>query len=126
MITSTQAAEEAKQSSILTIMALIFVPMSLVANVMSLNGVFQPDGPLFWSYFAISVPLTLVLLIFVMRYRANNVHESQYSVINRLAGLFWLRRKITKQGTDVEMQSEDTERATGQDWNKLKFNNILG
>jgi hypothetical protein len=113
MITSTQAAEEAKQSSILTIMALIFVPMSLVANVMSLNGVFQPDGPLFWSYFAISVPLTLILLIFVMGYRASNVHESQYSVANRLAELFWLRKKVTKQRTDVEMAAGGMEHATG-------------
>jgi hypothetical protein len=82
-------------------MALIFVPMSLTANILSLDRLSQPTEPLFWVYFAISVPLTLVLFVCMMVFRAN-VHEDECSVIDRLAKLVSLRR-----------QKEDLETARG-------------
>src|ERR1700760_502806 len=87
MITSNQAAEEAKQSSILTFVALIFAPMTLVSNILAMSGSFAPGDHLFGWYFAIAIPLTLLVFLIVMIFRVHHAHN-EHSSMKKLGTMF--------------------------------------
>jgi len=112
MITSTQSAEEAKQSSILTFVALIFAPMTLVSNVLAMSGGFAPGGHLFGWYFGISVPLTLLVFLMVMIVRVKNAHDENSSV-RKLGAMFSTRggNLDRKLDPDLEKGNIDVEQA---------------
>lgn len=66
--------QEAKLVSRLTFIALIFLPLSLVAAMFSMGADFLPGKPSFWIYFAVSLPLTLVILIFTYFFQWKQRH----------------------------------------------------
>ncbi len=47
----------------LTALALIFVPLNFVAALFSMSNEFVPGGRLFWQYWAVSVPVTLLIVV---------------------------------------------------------------
>ena len=53
---------EAKLVSRLTVVALVFIPLSFTASIFSMGGNFLPGSSLFWVYFAAAVPLTFIVL----------------------------------------------------------------
>jgi uncharacterized membrane protein len=108
MITSTQSAEEAKQSSILTFVALIFAPMTLVSNILAMSGGFQPGEHMFYYYFAISIPLTLLVFLVVLVFRLQNKRDEN-SAVNKAAVLFSskAKRQVSREIlTDLEFGGE--------------------
>jgi hypothetical protein len=61
---SRRAYLETKNVSRLTTVALVFVPLSFVSSLFSMNEVFTPGGSRFWLYFVVAFPvLVLALLI---------------------------------------------------------------
>jgi hypothetical protein len=66
LVESRRAYLETKNVSRLTTVALVFVPLSFVSGLFSMNEVFAPGGPLFWLFFAVSFPV-LILVFFVVR-----------------------------------------------------------
>lgn len=53
---------EAMLVSKLTLVALVFIPLSFTASIFSMGGDFLPGASMFWVYFAVAVPVTLVIL----------------------------------------------------------------
>ncbi len=47
----------------LTALALIFVPLNFVAALFSMSNEFVPAGRLFWQYWAVSVPVALLIVV---------------------------------------------------------------
>lgn len=58
---SVQEADNVKR---LTAIALIFVPLGFVASLFSMSETVAPWSDRFWLYFAVAVPLLLVVLVF--------------------------------------------------------------
>ena len=64
--------QEAKLVSRLTVVALIFIPLSFTASIFSMGGDFQPGSPHFWVYFATAAPLTLLVLAIAWQLRGKS------------------------------------------------------
>ncbi|MCJ1469185.1 hypothetical protein MMC07_007818 [Pseudocyphellaria aurata] len=62
-----QAAErslrEAKSVKTLTILGVVFIPLSFVAALFSMSDPYRPGGREFWMYFAAALPLTSLTLL---------------------------------------------------------------
>ena len=63
LIESRRALLETANVTRLTVLAIIFVPLSYVATVFSMSEKYGPGGPNFWVYFAVAVPITLLVLL---------------------------------------------------------------
>ncbi|KAK8040708.1 hypothetical protein PG991_000496 [Apiospora marii] len=58
---------ETRIMSRLSILALVFVPLSFVSSLFSMNETFSPGGPMFWVYFATAIPVLTSVLLFAAR-----------------------------------------------------------
>ena len=65
-----RASSESRTISRLTALALIFVPLSFVASLFSMNEIYVPGGPQFGLYFAVAIPLLMIVLLI---YKADSV-----------------------------------------------------
>jgi hypothetical protein len=65
LVESAKSIEEARNSRLLATLGTVFLPLSLVASVLSMGGDFLPGNGRFWVYFALSLPLLLVSLLIV-------------------------------------------------------------
>lgn len=65
---SRRTFSETRNVSRLTILALVFVPLSFVTGLFSMNEAFGPGGPKFWIYFVVAVPI-LSLVFWVAKWR---------------------------------------------------------
>ncbi|KAF2691303.1 hypothetical protein K458DRAFT_455660 [Lentithecium fluviatile CBS 122367] len=63
IVDSRRSIEETANISRLTVMALIFVPMAYVSSVFSMSERLGPGGPLFWLYFVVAIPITIVVIL---------------------------------------------------------------
>jgi hypothetical protein len=63
LVESRRALLESTNVTRLTVLAVVFVPLSYVASLFGMNEKFGPGGKYFWSYFAIAVPITLFVLV---------------------------------------------------------------
>ena len=54
--------KESKLVSRLTVLALVFIPLSFTASIFSMGGDFLPGSSRFWVYFAAAVPMTFIIL----------------------------------------------------------------
>jgi hypothetical protein len=72
VMTSVQIADTrrtyAEQADIkrLTVLALVFVPLTFIASLFSMNSQNMPGSKDFWVYFAVAIPVTL-LVVFIAR-----------------------------------------------------------
>lgn len=69
LIESRRAYLETKNVSRLTMVALVFVPLSFVSGLFSMNEDFAPGGPLFWLFFVVSFPV--LILVFLVATSSN-------------------------------------------------------
>jgi len=79
---SRRAYLETKNVSRLTTVALVFVPLSFVSSLFSMNEVFTPGGPLFWLYFAVAFPV--LILVFLVARSSNFSYRFLCSWFGRL------------------------------------------
>lgn len=61
LIESRRSFTETANVTRLTILALVFIPLSYVATLFSMSEGFGPGGSRFWVYFAVAVPIMLVV-----------------------------------------------------------------
>jgi hypothetical protein len=59
IIDARQSFAETANISRLTILALIFVPLSFISSLFSMNSENMPGSDHFWVYFAVAIPVTL-------------------------------------------------------------------
>lgn len=57
-----QALREARNTKALTLLGLVFIPLAYTATLFSMTDSFGPGGERFWVYFAVSLPLILLML----------------------------------------------------------------
>ena len=60
---ANMSMREAQSISKLTYVALLFLPLSLIASIFSMGGDFAPGNHLFWVYFTVAAPATMVILV---------------------------------------------------------------
>lgn len=63
IIDARQSFAETANISRLTVLALVFVPLSYVSSLFSMNTTNMPGSPYFWVYFAVAIPVTLVVFL---------------------------------------------------------------
>jgi Mg2+ and Co2+ transporter CorA len=63
IIDARQSFRETANITRLTILALIFVPLSFVSSLFSMNSENLPGSSHFWVYFAVAIPVTLIVFI---------------------------------------------------------------
>ncbi|ORY02295.1 hypothetical protein BCR34DRAFT_605646 [Clohesyomyces aquaticus] len=63
IIDSRRSFDETANVSRLTAMALVFVPLTYISSLFSMNSKLGPGGPLFWVYFAVAIPITIVVYL---------------------------------------------------------------
>jgi hypothetical protein len=56
---------QAKSVGRITLVAALFVPVSLVSGIMSMGGDFTPGGSKFWIFFAVAAPIVAVVYMFL-------------------------------------------------------------
>ena len=66
IIDSQRSFAETANITRFTYLALVFVPLTFVASIFSMNDRFAPGGKIFWLYFATAVPMCVVVF-FVAR-----------------------------------------------------------
>ena len=54
---------ETKDVSRLTVLAFVFVPLSFVSGLFSMNPEISPGGSRFWLYFAVALPVVVLVLL---------------------------------------------------------------
>lgn len=74
LVNATEATRQAKITTVLTILVLIFAPMSLIAALFSMGGLFAPGEIHFWIYWVIALPLTIAL-VSLISWKMNIFHE---------------------------------------------------
>jgi hypothetical protein len=74
--------EGAQLVSALTVLGVIFIPLSYSTNILSLGGNFHPGRAKFWVYFAVALPMLCLVLIvaaatfWFLRRRSQKSHQS--------------------------------------------------
>jgi len=63
IIDARQSFAETANISRLTILALVFVPLSFVSSLFSMNSENVPGSEHFWVYFAVAIPVTAVVFL---------------------------------------------------------------
>ena len=61
-----RSVKEAKSTKTLTVVGLVFIPLAYTCALFSMSDQFRPGSNLFWVYFAVSIPL--ILLVFAGTY----------------------------------------------------------
>lgn len=60
---SRRSFAETLNVSRLTYLALVFVPLAFTSSIFSMNNEYTPGGPLFWTYFLVAIPMTLIVFL---------------------------------------------------------------
>jgi Mg2+ and Co2+ transporter CorA len=63
IVDSRRSFAETANISRLTILAFVFVPLTFVSSIFSMNADHGPGGRHFWVYFAVALPVTLVVYL---------------------------------------------------------------
>jgi hypothetical protein len=58
-----RSIREAKRVKLLTILGMIFIPLTYVASLFSMSDLYRPGQSLFWVYLAVSIPLIGVIVL---------------------------------------------------------------
>ncbi|KAM5349368.1 hypothetical protein ACJ41O_005873 [Fusarium nematophilum] len=61
MAGNRHALREAKSAKALTVVGLVFIPLAYVSSLFSMADDYMPGARLFWVYFAVSVPMIVVV-----------------------------------------------------------------
>lgn len=96
---SFAAKQQARSAGQLTVIATIVVPCTFFASILSMGGEFAAGQPLFGVYWAITIPTTLVLLVWVL-YESNETCLKFQQRKNQLKSLHF--RRISSGNVDEE------------------------
>jgi hypothetical protein len=61
IVGNAQAGRETKTVKILTLIALVFIPLSFTSGLFSMGDEYLPGERRFWTFFAVSIPLILII-----------------------------------------------------------------
>jgi hypothetical protein len=76
IIDARQSFAETANISRLTILALVFVPLSFVSSLFSMNSENVPGSKHFWVYFAVAIPVTAVVFLIARPPTRENLRQA--------------------------------------------------
>jgi hypothetical protein len=89
------ANRQARSAGQLTKIATIIVPCTFVASIFSMGGSFAAGEDLFYVYWAVSLPITVALLVWVLQI---DIREWWWT----LRKTYWRKREARLRGIDLE------------------------
>ena len=98
IIEAKLARSKTRSVAFLSIVGTVFVPFATVAGILNMNNDYAPEGSKFWIFWAVSLPLTVILL-------------TLYGMYSRgLSMLFWNDQKADiRNGVRRVVSSDETE-----------------
>lgn len=63
IVGNKQALKEAERSRALATIGLVFIPLAYTSALFSMSGQYSPGADYFWLYFAVSIPLMVVVFL---------------------------------------------------------------
>jgi hypothetical protein len=117
---SKKAIKESESVSLLTKLAFVFIPLSFIASLFSIQGNMAPGGNKFWLYWVISIPLTIMTF-----FAAAIVTWLAKSVGQYFTFAFWLNRKPQRPKPKFQKKTPLKERLMLYlPWRKKPINNF--
>ena len=113
IVDARRSFTETANISRLTILALIFVPLSFLSSLFGMNDVYAPGGNLFWVFFATAVPVTVVVF-FVARPPGRDLKRLGEWGRGLGRGLWRGRRRGRGRGEGEGEEGEEEEGTTGE------------
>lgn len=97
LLDAKNSARQAANVTLLTYIALVFVPLSWVTGLFSMSESYSPGQEHLWVYFATALPLSLVVLLvsFVPFYKSDSegrLTKSCKGLLQQLRNSFWKKR----------------------------------
>ena len=105
VIQSRQSSEEANSLKILTLLGMLFVPLTFVSGIFSMSGEFLPGANKFWVYFVTSAPMVIMVFSVVF---AKQVAQALRLKPKRRKAL--LDVKLTARPAKFEREQKDVEK----------------
>jgi hypothetical protein len=105
IIDARQSFAETANITRLTILALIFVPLSFVSGLFSMNSKNMPGSDHFWVYFAVAIPVTLGVVLIARPPTSEDLHQ----IASWASGTFKRRRRSTTPATDEKLMIDKSE-----------------
>jgi hypothetical protein len=105
IIDARQSSAETANITRLTILALIFVPLSFVSGLFSMNSKNMPGSDHFWVYFAVAIPVTLGVVLIARPPTSEDLHQ----IASWASGTFKRRRRSTTPATDEKLMIDKSE-----------------
>lgn len=110
IIDARQSFAETANISRLTILALVFVPLSYISSLFSMNESNKPGGPDFWVYFAVAVPVTFLVFL-----AARLPTRPIQGILEWIRGLEWIsdpgKRRMSVSRTSHKATMKDKSEA---------------
>ncbi|KIW31912.1 uncharacterized protein PV07_03499 [Cladophialophora immunda] len=100
VIQSRQASEEAHSLKILTLLGMLFVPLTFLSGIFSMSGDFLPGERSFWIYIVVSIPAVIMVFLVVFS--------------NQVAQFLKLREKPRKSLLNVRLTARPPMFAQGE------------
>jgi hypothetical protein len=110
LLQADAADRQARSSGQLTKIATFIVPCTFVASIFSMNGEFAAGERFFYVYWVVSIPITVLLLIWVM---VNDPDRDRY-LRNILLWLIRLMSRLISRLSDDEEEEVDTMGKAGE------------
>lgn len=91
-------------TSRLTVLALVFVPLNFVSSLFSMNSSNLPGSPHFWVYFAVAVPFTVIIYLIAHPLMGNGVrrtYSSARALSRRVVRNLWQLARAQQEGFNV-------------------------
>ena len=92
IIDARRSFAETTNISRLTILALVFVPLNFVSSLFSMNDHNAPGASGFWVYFAVAIPITL--LVFIVARPPMQVFKKGKTLIEAYKDGFFITRHV--------------------------------
>jgi hypothetical protein len=87
-----QARRQARSLKALTVLGVVFLPLSFPASILSMAELYLPGGAMFWVYFSVAVPLLgLVASVYMLAetgYTDDEVKWSVAAVLERIRRVY--------------------------------------
>lgn len=103
IIDARQSFAETANISRLTILALVFVPLSYVSSLFSMNSENMPGSKGFWVYFAVAIPVTFVVFLIARPPTTKGMCRTLSWLRNKLGG--FPRHKATRIKNEEEKET---------------------
>jgi len=114
IIDARQSFAETANISRLTVLALVFVPLSYVSSLFSMNSENVPGSKGFWVYFAVAIPVTLGVILVARPPTAEGIKNTLVWMRGLLERNYRYPTPAIETRNAIEIRSEDWTRVRSE------------